>query len=258
MPVGTDIRANADVICAAIDQAARARADILLTPEGSLSGYRPDFDDREFALALTRVTAHAKRRHVGLALGTCAREADGKTYNQLRFYKPSGEYLGFHAKTLLCSTLGPDPKGELNHYATAELRVFKWAPGVKIGGLICNDVWANPQCTRMADPHLTQRLAEMGARVIFHAVNGGRDGSAASKLNWQYHEANLRMRAAAGELWIVTADNSFPHKSPASSPAGVVNPKGDWACQAKAKGLQLFVHTIDLGASGQSARRARR
>ena len=28
----------------------------------------------------------------------------------------------------------------------------------------------------MPDPHLTQQLARMGARVVFHAVNGGRDG----------------------------------------------------------------------------------
>jgi predicted amidohydrolase len=252
MPVSNRIRQNTDRICAAIRRAARARADILLTPEGSLSGYRPDFDVREAADALERVTALARQVKVGLALGTCFVEANRKCYNQIRFYRPSGEFLGFHSKTLRCAGLGPaaSPKDELNHYAVSRLRVFRWAPGLTIGGLICNDLWANPQCTPMPDVHLTQRLAEMGARIIFHAVNGGRDGSENSKVAWQYHEANLRMRAQAGNLWIVTADNSHPASLPCSAPSGVIDPHGRWVCQAKPRGSQFFVCTIDLASRG--------
>jgi predicted amidohydrolase len=248
MPVSNDIRRNADRICAAIRRAARARAEILLTPEGSLSGYRPDFEVREAADALARVTALARQLRVGLALGTCFVEPDRKCYNQLRFYRPSGEFLGFHTKTLLCAGLGraASPRDEINHYAVRRLRVFAWAPGLTIGGLICNDVWANPQCTPMPDVHLTQRLAGRGARIIFHAVNGGRDGSENSKVAWRYHEANLRMRAQAGNLWIVTVDNSHPANLPCSAPCGVVSPHGRWVCRTRPRGEQFFVHTIDL------------
>lgn len=256
MAVGRDIRRNAAKICAAIRQAARAGAEILLTPEGALSGYRPDFDVRRQQEALDQVTTLARRHSVGLALGTCAVEADGKCYNQLRFYRPTGEYLGFHSKTLLCGSLDPEPQGEINHYAVAPLRVFEWAPGLLIGGLICNDVWANPQCTPMPDAHLTQRLAEMGARVIFHAVNGGRDGSEASRLNWQFHDANLRMRAQAGDVHIVTVDNAGPARWPCSSPSGIVDNAGAWACAANPLGPQFFAHTIDLTRGGKR-RRAR-
>jgi predicted amidohydrolase len=256
MPVSSEIRRNADRICGAVEQAARARAEILLTPEGSLSGYRPDFEAREAAAALQRVTTLAKRLKVGLALGTCFIEADRKCYNQIRFYRPSGEYLGFHSKTLLCAGLGPaaSPKDEINHYAVSKLSVFPWAPGLTIGGLICNDLWANPQCTPMADIHLTQRLAEMGVRIIFHAVNGGRDGSENSKVAWQYHEANLRMRAQAGKLWLVTVDNSHPTSLPCSAPSGVLDPRGRWVCRAKPRGQRFFVCTIELEPGGTRAK----
>jgi predicted amidohydrolase len=99
----------------------------------------------------------------------------------------------------------------------------------------------------MPDPHLSQQLAEKGARIIFHAVNGGRDGSAwARDVNWHFHEANLRMRAAAGQVYIVTVDNSDPATLPCSAPCGVIDPLGQWVCRTAPQGEQLFVHTINL------------
>ncbi len=256
MPVGTDIVTNTRLIEEGIERAAGERADILLTPEGSLSGYHHSFDQAEAASALERVTALARRHRLGLALGTCFREADGRCYNQVRLYRPDGQYLGFHSKTLLCANLLLKSEDEINHFAVQALQTYEWAPGLRIGALICNDVWANPYCTPMPDVHLTQRLAEMGARVIFHAVNGGRDGSEMSRLNWQYHEANLRMRAGAGDIWIVTVDNAAPEDLPCSAPSGVINPQGAWGCQSPARGLQLFVHTLDLACGGGRARSA--
>ena len=119
--------------------------------------------------------------------------------------------------------------------------------GFPVGGLICNDLWANPQCTPGPDPHLTQQLAEMGARVIFHAVNGGRDGSDyARDVIWPFHESNLLMRTKAGKVWIVTVDNCHPTDIPCSAPSGVIDPQGQWTVKAKPVGEQFFVHTIEL------------
>ena len=115
-----------------------------------------------------------------------------------------------------------------------------------MGGLICNDLWANPQCTPMPDPHLSQQLAQMGAQIVYHAVNGGRDGSEWSEVAWRYHEANLRMRARAGRLWVVTVDNCHPAHLPCSAPSGVIDPNGSWACQTAPQGEQFFVQTITL------------
>ncbi len=247
LAVKMDIEANTEAILRAIEFARAERAEILLTPEGSLSGYTPHFDARVVSIALERVTAAARRAGVGLALGTCFIEPeDGLCYNQIRFYQPDGAYLGFHSKTLRCGSLSDPPLGEINDYAVRPLRTFDYG-GIPIGGLICNDLWANPQCTPMPDPHLTQQLATMGARIIFHAVNGGRDGGPWSEVAWRYHEANLRMRAAAGRVWIVTVDSSEPVHLRCSAPSGVISPAGAWVCQTEPVGVQYFVWTIDLG-----------
>jgi predicted amidohydrolase len=253
MPVGADIGCNVARICEAIERAAQQQAEILLTPEGSLSGYTHDLDQNAVADGLSRVTSIAREKGVGLALGTCFVEDDGKCYNQIRFYGPTGEYIGFHSKMLRCGSLDTPPKGEINHYAGSELRVFAWKSGLTIGGLVCNDMWANPQCTPIPDPHLSQRLSVMGAQIVFHAVSGGRDGSSWSQLVWQYHESNLRMRARAGGIWIVTVDNCHPVDLVCSAPSGVITPRGDWACRTEPMGYQFFAHTVKIAGDGQPA-----
>ncbi|MBN1582192.1 MAG: carbon-nitrogen hydrolase family protein [Anaerolineae bacterium] len=243
LPVTTDVQGNVLAIGRAIQFAAKEQADILLTPEGSLSGYTPHFVVQEVEDALRTVTSQARAARVGLALGTCFVEFDGGCYNQIRFYAPAGAYLGFHSKTLTCGTLDDPPQGEINDYGVVPLHTFDFG-GICIGGLICNDLWANPGCTPIPDPHLSQQLARMGARIIFHAVNGGRNGSEWSRLAWQYHESNLRLRARAGQLWIATTDSCTPIDLPCSAPSGVVAPDGSWACQVKAQGEQFFAYTI--------------
>ena len=256
MSVGRDVDDNVWRILGAVDFASKNSAEILLTPEGSLSGYTPEFDARTVAAALTIVTEHARAGNVGLALGTCFVEEDGKRYNQIRFYTPDGRYLGFHGKTLRCGSVDGAPGGEVDDYAGVELRTFPWRDGVCLGGLICNDMWANPECTPMPDTHLSQQLSKMGANVILHAVNGGRDGSRWSEVAWRYHESNLRMRARAGRVWIVTADNARPEELPCSAPSGVIDPSGNFVCRTVPKGEQYFTYTIRSGHGRRPADRA--
>jgi predicted amidohydrolase len=246
LPVTRDVAANVAAIERAIAYAVAERADVLLTPEGSLSGYSPQFDVAEVNRALDHVTARARAAKLALALGTCFVEPDdGRCYNQIRFYDAGGAFLGFHSKTLTCGTLTDPPHGEINDYAVRPFRLF-CLEDLPIGGLICNDLWANPACTPGPDLHLTQQLARMGARILFHAVNGGRDGSEWAQVNWHYHESNLRMRARAGGLWIVTVDNCHPTEIPCSAPGGVVTPNGDWAVKTPPQGEQFFAYTISL------------
>lgn len=261
MQVTPHVGQNTAAITRAIRLAHAAHADILLTPEGSLSGYTPEFDPPAVEAGLAEVTGLARELQVGLALGTCFKEPDGLIYNQLRFYDAHGDYLGFHSKILRCGTMSKPTEGEINHYAATPLRSFALG-GIRIGGLICNDLWANPQCTPMPDPHLTQQLADLGARVIFHAVNGGRpknglsegrDGGEWSRtVYWPFHESNLRMRAAAGVgknyrgLWIVTVDSCYPTTMPCAAPGGVIDPRGEWVCRTEPQGEQFFVQPIEL------------
>jgi len=247
IPVTRDIVANEKTIARAIDQAADQHADILLTPEGSLSGYTHKFDQAEVEAALQRLVQKARTKKLALALGTCFVESDDKLcYNQIRFYDSDGAFLGFHNKILRCGSMSKPTVGEINDFAARPLRTFQ-LNGITIGGLICNDMWANPGCTPMPDPHLSQQLAQKGARIIFHAINGGRsDSDWSHDVFWPYHETNLRIRAQTGKLWIVTADNCRPTDVNCSAPSGVLRPNGNWAATAPRKGEHVLVHTIEM------------
>ena len=86
--VTRDIESNIKAIDRAIDYAISQKAEILLTPEGSLSGYTHEFDIQTTEEAQASVTHKAKEAGLGLALGTCfVEQADQKCYNQIRFYK---------------------------------------------------------------------------------------------------------------------------------------------------------------------------
>jgi len=246
IPVTEDVASNEAAIGRAIDFAAKEKADVLLTPEGSLSGYTATFDTDTVSAALERVTAKARDAGIGLALGTCFIEPDdGKCYNECRFYAKDGTLVGFHTKTLVCGTLTDKPEGEINDYAVRPLRTFE-VEGITVGALICNDLWGNPTCTPMDDPHLSQKLARMGARILFNPVNGGRGETDWRNVVWAYHESNLRMRARAGKLWIVTADNCHPTDTRCCLPSGVIDPNGNIACRTEAYGEQMFVYSIHL------------
>jgi len=244
IPVYLEISKNVAVIKMSIDKAGDDRADILLTPEGSLSGYTHLFDGGEADEALSEVTAYARERNIGLALGTCLYEDDGNCYDELRFYLPSGEYLGCHTKTLLCGSQDEVPKGEIEYYKIWPLRSFDYL-GIKVGGLICNDMWANPCCTPSVDPNLAKLLAKMGAKIIFHSVNGGRDASEFSQKTCRmFHESHLLMNAFAHNVHIVTVDNAYPLNIGVSSFGGVVSPKG-WLTRFPDIGTHVETYEIN-------------
>ena len=97
-----------------------------MSPHGRCDGA---FDVPDVERALRRVAAYACERHIDLALGTCFMEPDEKCYNQIRFYRPDGAYLGFHSKILRYGSLKPPMQGEINHYAATPLQTF---PGKQI------------------------------------------------------------------------------------------------------------------------------
>ena len=84
IPVTSDMAANAAAIHRALDVAIRDGADILLTPEGSVSGYTPTFDHAEVERQLAAIRERANAAGLALALGTCYVESDDdKCYNEI-------------------------------------------------------------------------------------------------------------------------------------------------------------------------------
>lgn len=243
MPVTIDVLANETRLLAAIEYAARDRADFLITPEGALSGYYADFDGEEVADALDRVVAAAAEAKVGLALGTCFKElVDGEEhcYNQVRVYSPEGDYLGFHSKILRCSPLDPANSGEMLHYAEVPLRVFRWND-ICFGALICNDLWATPGCTTIPNPYLPWQLKLMGAQVIFHEINSG-----VVQVYRPFHESSVNLWARSLRIHIVGVNAAGRENETINCTSGVVAPDGSYLVSSLDKGEHYFTCEIPL------------
>lgn len=247
IPVTNEIPKNVDAILRGIEYAAREKADVLVTPEGSLSGYTRRFEPSETDRAIERVVSEARKARVALVLGTCFADSDGSLYDAQRFYDRDGTYLGFHSKILLCRYMPePEKKGEADYFKSTPLRKFQLG-GLTVGGLVCNDLWANPEWTPMPDPYLVRQLADKGAGVIFHSVNAGLGDGEDSRLVRAFHESNLRIRARTSKVWIVTVGAADPEGSRSvQCPSGVVGPDGRWAVQADPRGERFFAYTLQV------------
>ncbi|MFB3881828.1 MAG: nitrilase-related carbon-nitrogen hydrolase [Armatimonadota bacterium] len=231
-------------LLAGIERAAADAADILLTPEGSLSGYRADFDREEVGEAVERVRAAAAEAGVGLALGTCYKQLEGSAehcYNQVRLYAPDGTHLGSHAKILRCSPLDHPGTGEMRDYVEGTLRTFDWR-GVSLGMLICNDLWATPGYTTMPNPYLPWRLKQMGARLLLHAINSGSDLRVRP-----FHESSTELWARILRLPIVQV-NAAREEQPVNCRSGVIGVEGERLMVAPEVGEQYFVCDVKIAA----------
>ena len=242
MPVTSDVARNEKRILEAIKKAAKAGADFLVTPEGSLSGYTPNFDRVKVAQAVERVAAAAKEHKVGLLLGTCYKElTDGKEqcFDEVRIYTPKGEYLGYHAKILRCSSLETPGSGEMTDYVGGNLRTFEWN-GISFGVLICNDLWATPGYTTIPNPYLPWQLKKMGAQLIFHHINSGTD-----QRYREFQESSVNLWAQKLGIYIVEV-NAADEKKKANASSGLVGPQGKRETVVADVGEQFFTCKIPI------------
>ena len=88
IPVSKDVEENVKTIKHAIDWATDNECDFLVTPEGSLSGYFPEFNVETTRKALHDIEEYAKNSTLGLCLGTLWVEQEKRgdiRRNQIRF-----------------------------------------------------------------------------------------------------------------------------------------------------------------------------
>ena len=243
MLVTHNVAENEQRIIQAIGRAASDRADFLLTPEGSLSGYYPGFHREAVAEAVARVAAAAGDAGIGLALGTCYKETESGAeycYNQVRVYSPEGEYLGFHAKILRCSSLHHPGTGEMKDYVEGKLGTFEWR-GVRFGALICNDLWATPRWTTMPNPYLPWKLWQMGAQVILHAIHSGRD-----QRHRAFHESSSELWARALGVPIVQVNAAPADGGAVNASSGAIGPHGERYVRPPDVGEQYFTCEVPI------------
>jgi predicted amidohydrolase len=240
MTVSNDIDANMKLIEEGIMKAAGEGAGFLVTPEGSLSGYTSDFDQKKLTEALEKVRAEAAKMKVGLMLGTCYKElVKGKEfcYNQVRVYAPGGNFLGAYSKILRCSNLDLPGSGEMVDYVEGEIKTFEWN-GSRFGILICNDLWATPGYTTMPNPYLAWKLKQMGAQFIIHCINSG----SAQKYR-PFHESSAELWALSLNLPILEV-NAVEQGDQVNAQSGLIEPSGERSLRVPDRGVQFFTVRI--------------
>ena len=260
--VGVSLAANEKALLTCIDQAAAGGAQWLVTPEGSLSGYggapggrsaqATEAVEPALKAAELRVRQAAVAKSLGLWLGTLWIERGPNNaslpYDQQRVYSPDGSFLGWNAKQLLTTNPTLPGVSEAHEFIAGKPTVFDISVGgnastggVKAGGLICNDMWADPTCSTH-DPMLTHVMAwEFGARMVFHSINGG---PGRIDVILPFHDSNVQYRAMASKLFIATAQAAQADGQNAHS--GLCAPNGTWVAQVPLGQTGVYVGTVEL------------
>ncbi|HUW82290.1 MAG TPA: carbon-nitrogen hydrolase family protein [Phycisphaerae bacterium] len=221
-----DIDANTQAIVEHVERARAARCDFVVFPEMILTGYHGRFDQAARNQAMVRVRQACKRNRICALVGAGHKPRRGVCYIQAVAVDDRGQIIGTHSK--IVATRGD------RRFCTPgrRLQVFHHKK-LCFGCLICNDMWVTPGCGPYPDPRLSYRLAQRGARVVFHLVHSG-----SSSQHIPYHESNLQLRAREGGVFIATANAAEPH--PVNCRSGIVSPDGTWLVSVPRRGRQFY------------------
>jgi predicted amidohydrolase len=139
-PTLGNLSANLETHLIEIDAAVKARADMILFPELSLTGYflRDQTADVALDLDAPALEKLAERsREISIGVGFVERGRDGRVYNSVAFFE-DGELLDVHRKVHLV-TYGMFDEGR--DFACGErFQAFESKHG-RFGVLICEDMW---------------------------------------------------------------------------------------------------------------------
>lgn len=248
IPVTDKIDTNLVTLKRAIDWAEENNVDYLLTPEGSLSGYVPSFNEEvsEEAIveAVWEIVDYAAAKKVGLALGTKYKE-DDKVFNQIRVYDKEGLFVGAHDKMY---SLAEYDRSEMPHRIdpiTIKHNGYK----IKALCLLCNDFWGGYNQDAYPLPKVINE-PETAAHLILHGSNGFRGfGLQSEDILYEWHNAVLRFMSFELHTHVITADNSITmhggdYDGRTSSRSGVVY-NGQWLTEEKNVGEQYFKIELD-------------
>jgi NAD+ synthase (glutamine-hydrolysing) len=168
-----DLRGNAGLSLAALEEAARRGAELAVFPEQTLGGY-PALDlweERGFALANEKALAALAKKVRGAAalVGFVSRSRDrvGKPVRNSAALLHDGKVVAVRHKTLLPTY---DVFDEARYFEPArENKPIAWG-GLRLGVTICEDAWAeDPSTSRRlyaADPVAAQ--AKAGADILLN------------------------------------------------------------------------------------------
>ena len=227
-PVSISIQQNLETIVGMLDYA--QPGDIVLFPEGAVSGYSHDLtflktiDPDELIAALDELQEQAQKRKIHLWVGSCIQEF-GNWFNSAIGFTPAGIIHRYAKINLANHERGVITPG-------SDLPVFELInPNgiVKVGVQICREI---------RYPEQWGWLARQGAQVILHLNNAINDVRFLPI--WRSH---LISHAASNQRFVVSVNNAAPEQN---CPTVAVSPQG-WVIEEIISGQSAFFRVeLDL------------
>jgi predicted amidohydrolase len=222
--VQRELGANLQKILGVLDQS--RPGEIVVFPEGALSGYEPkddDYVDRLDAAAIEDASLQVRNRvdSVGCrCLVGSARYSRDRWRNSVLWFDGSGNVQQYDKAELSGLDRGHFERG------TSAGELFA-ADGVPIGVLACRE---------LLFPGVWMRLKDRGARVVFHLNNAIQPQDAL----WTHV---LITRAIELGVFVCSVNNAAP---PQQLPSMLVAPSGHVLVQSDVQTEQVLTSRIDL------------
>jgi predicted amidohydrolase len=216
-----------------LDDAARARVQIVCFPETQTVGYRVDIatpDTRVEPGRLedlhNRVASRCGQLGLACVLGTEVPREGARPYNSALVVSEKGVILGVHHKTKL-TPLDAIAYSPGNSFETFDLC------GVKVGVVICFEGFRFAETTRAC--------VRQGAQLVFQPQN-----NTTRPNDWKIpiHHAMIVTRAAENTVWFASCNICHPEHQ--NSRSLVIAPDGRIHAQTELKQEQLLVADIDI------------
>ena len=223
-----DIQHNLREILSFVQQA--QRDELLILPEGALSGYSEDpafleqIDISELDVAMQMLAESVYQKHVHLVVGSCLFE-DGAWWNVGLYFSPQRTRFMYRKVNLAMH--------ERAHFsAGSELPVFsiqREGSSINIGIQLCREI---------RFPEQWRALAMNGADVLIYLTNAA--NLQASLSVWKSH---LVSRAAENQRFVISANAAHPHQH---CPTSIIAPSGEILQEILSPQRASLRHPLDL------------
>ena len=236
IPVTRDLERNVETIKKSIDWAIKNKCDYLITPEGALTGYCPEWETwegrtfKDIDNALSDVEKYAVNNGIGLVLGTLWKEEErtgSLKRNQQRYYDQTGSLIGTVCKQYVIAwdAVVPGHYTPLIHLPDPIREDGRPSMDVKVVGMLCNDLWGSWWLGR---ENIGRQAYELEADILIHSSNGARGSDPIEDdIHDKFHTGCLHMMSYAADMPLISVDNSITmhgdesFTGPTSSPSGV-------------------------------------
>jgi predicted amidohydrolase len=185
---------NISAICKSIEEAARARCDVVLFPECAVTGYNIDFAKLSrdgLEQGLKTVSKAARENRINVILGSPTFEGRKRCNSLIVFDRKGRETFRYHKIHLT--------PHDAKFFAPGNAIAFFQIDRIACAALICHE---------RRYPELARLPVMLGAQIIFHA-NAGLDSLAISKTKRKGRDG-IAVRAFENQVYYVFANSVGP------------------------------------------------